>query len=251
MRSPHLTIDSASPWRRALGGLAATLVCFVAVTGCGERRQQDETGAGTVDTAAGAADTAATTTPADTGAARGAGASSGTGASPEGRQQAATPEPAGGDTAQASAGTGGAGGQTSTDTGQAAASGGQGGGQTTTAQAPPQGARANDPYHQAPKDTVSPAVYDGWKQFQLNCARCHGETGDGTSFAPSLTESLKSKRINKQGFMQTVCAERPERGMPAWCKLGMEMKTIDNIHAWVQERADGKVGPERPAVRES
>ena len=108
----------------------------------------------------------------------------------------------------------------------------------------------NDPYHQAPKDTVSPAVYDGWKQFQLNCARCHGETGDGTSFAPSLTESLKSKRINKQGFMQTVCAGRPDRGMPAWCKLGMEMKTIDNIHAWVQERADGKVGPERPAVRE-
>jgi len=32
-----------------------------------------------------------------------------------------------------------------------------------------------DQYHQAPRDTVPQAVYDGWKQFNLNCARCHGE----------------------------------------------------------------------------
>ena len=31
-----------------------------------------------------------------------------------------------------------------------------------------------DQYHQAPRDTVSQEVYDGWKQFNLNCARCHG-----------------------------------------------------------------------------
>ena len=32
-----------------------------------------------------------------------------------------------------------------------------------------------DAYHQAPRDTVTQAVYDGWKQYNLNCARCHGE----------------------------------------------------------------------------
>ena len=32
-----------------------------------------------------------------------------------------------------------------------------------------------DQWHQAPRDTVSQDIYDGWKQFNLNCARCHGE----------------------------------------------------------------------------
>ena len=36
-----------------------------------------------------------------------------------------------------------------------------------------------DQYHQAPRDTVSQDVYDGWKQFNLNCARCHGEDALG------------------------------------------------------------------------
>ena len=48
-----------------------------------------------------------------------------------------------------------------------------------------------DQYHQAPRDTVSQDVYDGWKQFNLNCARCHGEDAQGTTIAPHLILSLK------------------------------------------------------------
>ena len=108
-----------------------------------------------------------------------------------------------------------------------------------------------DAYHQAPRDTVSQEVYDGWKQFNLNCARCHGEDVLGTTIAPHLIVSLKPDGpINtKELFMQVTCAGRPDKGMPAWCALGMEIPTIDKIYSYVKARSDAKVAPGRPAVK--
>ena len=108
-----------------------------------------------------------------------------------------------------------------------------------------------DAYHQAPRDTVDQATYDGWKQFNLNCARCHGEDALGTSFAPHLILSLKADGpINtKELFMSTVCAGRPTKGMPSWCALGMEMPTIEKIYSYVKARSDAKLAPGRPAVK--
>jgi mono/diheme cytochrome c family protein len=109
-----------------------------------------------------------------------------------------------------------------------------------------------DPYHQAPLDTVAPVVYTGWKQFNLNCARCHGEDVQGTTIAPHLIVSLRPDGpINtKELFIQTVCAGRPAKGMPAWCALGMELPTIDAIYSYVKGRSEGKIHPGRPAQRE-
>jgi hypothetical protein len=108
-----------------------------------------------------------------------------------------------------------------------------------------------DAYHQAPKDTVDQATYDGWKQFNLNCARCHGEDALGTTIAPHLIMSLKPDGpINtKELFMQTVCAGRPEKGMPAWCALGLDMQKISDIYLYVKGRSDAKISPGRPAVK--
>lgn len=108
-----------------------------------------------------------------------------------------------------------------------------------------------DAYHSAPLDTVSQQVYNGWKQYNLNCARCHGEDVMGTTIAPHLVTSLKPDGpINtKQLFVQTVCAGRPAKGMPAWCPLGLEMDKIEAIHAYVKGRSDGKIRPGRPAVK--
>jgi hypothetical protein len=109
-----------------------------------------------------------------------------------------------------------------------------------------------DPYHQAPRDTVTQVVYDGWKQFNLNCARCHGEDVQGTTIAPHLIVSLRPDGpINtKELFVQTVCAGRPEKGMPSWCALGMDMAKIESIYSYVKGRSEGKVHPGRPAVRQ-
>jgi mono/diheme cytochrome c family protein len=108
-----------------------------------------------------------------------------------------------------------------------------------------------DAYHQAPRDTVSQQVYEGWKQFNLNCARCHGEDVLGTTIAPHLIMSLKPDGpINtKELFVQTVCAGRPAKGMPSWCALGLDMDKIQSIYAYVKGRSDAKIGPGRPAVR--
>ena len=109
-----------------------------------------------------------------------------------------------------------------------------------------------DQYHQAPRDTVSQEVYDGWKQFNLNCARCHGEDVLGTTIAPHLIMSLKPDGpINtKESFLQVVCAGRPEKGMPSWCALGMDPGTIEKVYSYVKARSDGKMSPGRPARKE-
>jgi hypothetical protein len=115
----------------------------------------------------------------------------------------------------------------------------------------PQEAPLRDAYHQPPRDTVDQATYDGWKQFNLNCARCHGEDALGTSFAPHLILSLKPDGpINtKELFVQTVCAGRPAKGMPAWCALGLDMSKINDIYLYVKGRSDAKLAPGRPAVK--
>ena len=121
--------------------------------------------------------------------------------------------------------------------------------------APIRGAEAQeirDQYHQAPRDTVSQEVYDGWKQYNLNCARCHGEDVLGTTIAPHLIVSLKPDGpINtKESFLQVVCAGRPPKGMPSWCALGMDPQTIEKIYAYVKARSDAKMSPGRPARRD-
>jgi mono/diheme cytochrome c family protein len=117
---------------------------------------------------------------------------------------------------------------------------------TTEATAP-----LRDQYHPAPRDTVSQQVYDGWKQYNLNCARCHGEDVQGTTIAPHLIVSLKPDGpiSTKELFIQTVCAGRPEKGMPAWCPLGMERPTIEAIYAYVKGRSDAQIHPGRPALK--
>jgi len=108
-----------------------------------------------------------------------------------------------------------------------------------------------DQWHQAPRDTVPQEIYDGWKQFNLNCARCHGEDALGTSFAPHLIVSLKPNGTipTKELFIQTVCAGRPAKGMPSWCALGIELPTIEKIYGYVKARSDAKMAPGRPAVK--
>lgn len=119
-----------------------------------------------------------------------------------------------------------------------------------TAQPAEAGAPLRDVYHQAPLDTVSQEVYQGWKQFNLNCGRCHGEDVQGTTIAPHLIVSLRPDGAmpTKALFVQTVCAGRPEKGMPAWCSLGLEMDKINAIYSYVKGRSEGKIHPGRPAV---
>jgi mono/diheme cytochrome c family protein len=108
-----------------------------------------------------------------------------------------------------------------------------------------------DAYHTAPLDTVDATTYQGWKYYNLNCARCHGEDVSGTTIAPHLILSLKPDGPipNKTIFGATVCGGRPEKGMPAWCTIGLTPAQIDTIYAYVKARSDAKLHPGRPALR--
>ena len=115
----------------------------------------------------------------------------------------------------------------------------------------PLAAQVNDQWHPPPRDTVDANTYNGWKTYEVNCSRCHGEYGVGTSFAPALVVSLKEGgTIPDQGsFLTVVCAGRVDKGMPAWCTMGMEMDKIQLMYLYLKSRADGKIGAARPAVR--
>jgi mono/diheme cytochrome c family protein len=107
-------------------------------------------------------------------------------------------------------------------------------------------------YHPVPRDTLAPAAYDGWEQFQINCSRCHGEDAEGSSFAPSLVQALGSGGPvrTEAEFLQIACAGVPGTGMPSWCALGLGMDKLRNIYLYVKGRADGTIHPGHPAVRQ-
>ena len=251
--------DQLSPSRRLLP--AALLVLLATAAGCGgDRGKPASTGDTTAaaptsdSTAAATARDTSRTAPANSDTGARAATASKTSDTTRKRPKSAAPRPAK-RVATASQDTGAKSQDTSAkakpestgaqaDTGNAKADTGAG--------AADQPGELRDAYHQAPRDTVSEAVYDGWKQFNLNCARCHGEDAMGTSIAPHLIMSLKPDGpINsKELFMSTVCAGRPAKGMPAWCSLGLTMDKIQDIYAYVKGRSDGKISPGRPAVRQ-
>lgn len=114
---------------------------------------------------------------------------------------------------------------------------------TTVASAP-----LRDAYHQPPKDTVSQQVYGGWKQFNLNCARCHGEDVTGTTIAPHLIDSFRGGKVDHTEFWNVVHGSRMQKGMPNWSGIIPDDK-LEAIYQYVKGRSDGTIHPGRPALK--
>lgn len=114
---------------------------------------------------------------------------------------------------------------------------------TTVASAP-----LRDAYHQPPKDTVPQQVYNGWKQFNLNCARCHGEDVTGTTIAPHLIDSFRSGKVDHTEFWNVVHGSRMQKGMPNWSGI-IPDDQLEAIYQYVKGRSDGKIHPGRPALK--
>jgi mono/diheme cytochrome c family protein len=110
-----------------------------------------------------------------------------------------------------------------------------------------------DPYHPPPRDTVEVAAYKGWQQYSLQCARCHGEDGQGTSFAPSLIVALRpdGHAPNREEFLSILTKGREDKGMPSAAKLGLDSVYFDGLYAYLKGRSDGRLSGGRPARREN
>jgi mono/diheme cytochrome c family protein len=95
---------------------------------------------------------------------------------------------------------------------------------------------------------VSTAEYEGWRQYSVNCARCHGQDVLPNPVAANLLISLGpgGSMDTEQKFFQVVSEGRPERGMPAFKSI-MSPEQIRAVYAYVDGRAEKRIPPGRPA----
>lgn len=127
---------------------------------------------------------------------------------------------------------------------------------------------------------VDRGTYLGWRLFHSACFSCHGTGGVGTDLAPNLVERVRtmtprdfaakvltSYRLvppSTEGRDEDRAREREatleqimrrERGaarsvvqMPAWESHQQVPAHVLDLYAYLSARADGKLGPGRPAV---
>ncbi|MGO9392429.1 c-type cytochrome, methanol metabolism-related [Rhodoblastus sp.] len=115
-------------------------------------------------------------------------------------------------------------------------------------------ANGDPTYNIGPDDKVDWYTYSGYLRYSAECLRCHGPDGLGSSYAPSLVDSLKS--IDYDQFMATVAQGKQdlsagqEKVMPS---LGLDknvMCYIDDIYVYLKARSDGALSRDRPASHE-
>ncbi|SON55584.1 Cytochrome c553I [Hartmannibacter diazotrophicus] len=96
-------------------------------------------------------------------------------------------------------------------------------------------------------------TYIGYKRYTANCMPCHGPDGEGSTFAPKLTDSLKG--FGYDHFLDVVSSGQqnvwhPNNSvMPAWGTDLNVMCYVDDIYVYLRARADGNLGrgePKRP-----
>ncbi|MBN9560318.1 MAG: c-type cytochrome, methanol metabolism-related [Alphaproteobacteria bacterium] len=94
-------------------------------------------------------------------------------------------------------------------------------------------------------------TYVGFIRYSANCLQCHGPDGLGSTYAPSLVDSLK--HIDYTTFYATVAGGKQNVSaaqnlvMPAEGANKNVMCYIDAIYVYLRARADGAVGRGRPA----
>lgn len=117
-----------------------------------------------------------------------------------------------------------------------------------TAAAPP--APSGKPYTVVDGNKVDPKTYNGYRRYHSICHTCHGPDGLGSSFAPSLVESLT--RLSSDDFEGIVAGGREGnaggnvRVMPPFASDPNVMDYILDIYSYLKARSDGVLGRGRP-----
>jgi len=119
----------------------------------------------------------------------------------------------------------------------------------TAQDTPPSGAQPPAGQAQQGGDPqVSQAEYEGWRQYSVNCARCHGQDALPNPVAANLLVSLGpgGPIDTEEKFFQVVSEGRLERGMPAFKDI-MSPEQIRAVYAYVEGRAEKRIPVGRPA----
>ncbi len=94
---------------------------------------------------------------------------------------------------------------------------------------------------------VSATEYEGWRQYNVHCARCHGQDALPNPVAANLLVSLApGGTAAEEGTFTTVVMEgRLDRGMPAFKEI-LEPRQVAAIYAYLRGRAEKRIPPGRP-----
>jgi methanol metabolism-related c-type cytochrome len=102
--------------------------------------------------------------------------------------------------------------------------------------------------------TVDWYTYVGYLRYGANCLQCHGPDGLGSSYAPSLVDSLKS--LSYGDFVSTVASGKKEvntaqtQVMPSFGTNKNVMCYIDAIYVYLRARSDEALSRQRPGKHE-
>ncbi len=96
-----------------------------------------------------------------------------------------------------------------------------------------------------PSKTETQVEYTGWKQYEVNCARCHGEYGLGSTIAPALVRSLKTGAVDSTEYQRVVHGSRRAKGMPNW-KGMLSEEYLHAIYKYLAGRGAGRIAAGRP-----
>ncbi|HVI92204.1 MAG TPA: cytochrome c, partial [Dongiaceae bacterium] len=106
-------------------------------------------------------------------------------------------------------------------------------------------ANADKPPYTIENGRVDKGTFNGYRRYGESCLRCHGPDGAGSSYAPDLTETLKT--MSKDTFEETVINGRKNVNtannnvMPSFGTTDDVVLYLDDIYAYLKARADGKL----------
>lgn len=96
--------------------------------------------------------------------------------------------------------------------------------------------------------------YIGFVRYSANCLQCHGPDGLGSTYAPSLVDSLKT--LSYVDVLTTVASGKKDVSeaqtlvMPALGENKNVMCYIDAIYVYLRGRSNGAIGRGRPQAHE-
>jgi mono/diheme cytochrome c family protein len=95
--------------------------------------------------------------------------------------------------------------------------------------------------------TVSDVEYEGWRQYNVHCARCHGQDALPNPVAANLLESLApgGPAADQATFTKIVMEGLTSGGMPAF-KGTLEPGHVEAIYGYLKGRAEKRIPPGRP-----
>jgi mono/diheme cytochrome c family protein len=95
--------------------------------------------------------------------------------------------------------------------------------------------------------TVSDLEYEGWRQYSVQCARCHGQDALPNPVAANLLVSMApgGPAADKETFTKIVINGAEARGMPAFADV-ITPAQVDAAYAYLKGRAAKKIPAGRP-----